>query len=186
MKTMFALLAAVVLQASAAFAGTRQPVTETLQSDPYHAIVIKGDLEVVLVPSDKFEVAVQGTAYQVKNVTVFRNNDTLYVTEVNKNGRHRSPARVEIRVKDLALLDVTGSTSVHASGYINTDILSIRANEGATVNLDVRALQVKTRVFGCGKIRLTGTSGDLTCQAGECRRMDLSGLDVVLRTTEVF
>ena len=186
MKTMFTLLAALVLQVSAAFAGTRQPVTETLQSDPYHAIVIKGDLEVVLVPSETFEVAVQGTAYQVRNVSVYRNNDTLYITEVNKNGRRKSPARVEIRVKDLALLDVTGNTSVYASGHINTDILSIRANEGATVNLDVRALQVKTRVFGCSKIRLTGTTGDLTCSASECKLLDISGLDVVLRQARVL
>lgn len=186
MKKLFILLTALTLQVGAAFAGNKQPVTETLQSDPYHAIVIKDDMEVVLVPSETFEVAVQGTSYQVKNVTVYRHNDTLYITQVNKNGRQKSPTRVEVRVKDLALLDVIGNTSVYASGHINTDILSIRANEGATVNLDVRALQVKTRVFGCSKIRLTGTTGDLTCFTGDCKRMDVSGLDVVLQSAKVL
>ena len=134
----------------------------------------------MFVPSETFEVAVQGTAYQVRNISVYRNNDTLYITEVNKNGRRKSPARVEIRVKDLALLDVTGNTSVYASGYINTDILSIHCERRRHRQPGCsRAAGSKPVYSDAARSASPEPRATLPVPPVKCKLLDVSGLDVV-------
>ncbi len=123
-------------------------LSEVRTSQPYHSIMMQGDAELVLVPTAKFEITLEGTNDQLMNMTTLLKNDTLFIIQTNNKDRKGKKTRIEVGVKELASLYVKGNTKVSASGYIDTDMLKIRAEEGAAVNLDVRALKSRSATIG--------------------------------------
>lgn len=132
-------------------------ISELRTSKPYHAIVMKGDAELILVPSDKFEITLEGTEAQIMNMVTLLKDDTLFITQTNNKDKKNQRTRVIVGIDELVALHVKGKTDVSANGYINTNILTIRAEEGAVVNLDVRALKVKAKSLGSSSINISGS-----------------------------
>ncbi|MBP6334939.1 MAG: DUF2807 domain-containing protein [Bacteroidia bacterium] len=128
-------------------AGT-EASSEIRTSQPYKSIVMAGDAELILNPSDKLEISVEGTQDQIMNMHTVIKNDTLYITQINNKDKRQQRTRVVVSVDGLNTLYVKGKTDVSANGVINTDILTIRAEEGAVVNLDMRASKSKGKVQG--------------------------------------
>ncbi len=131
--------------------------SEVRTSKPYHSIVMKGDAELILVPSEKFDITLEGTEDQIMNMVTLLKDDTLFIVQMNNRDRKNQRTRIMVSVDELVALHVKGKTEVSASGYINTNILTIRAEEGAVVNLDIRALKVKAKTLGCSFIHITGS-----------------------------
>ncbi|HNS11815.1 MAG TPA: DUF2807 domain-containing protein [Bacteroidia bacterium] len=122
--------------------------SEVRSSDPYHNIAMVGDAELVLVPSDKFEISLEGSKDQIINMVTILKNDTLFIQQTNKKDRKNSRTRILVSVNGLKALHVKGNTDVTANGYINSDILTIKAEQGAVVNLDLKASKVKSKTLG--------------------------------------
>lgn len=180
MKKMIVLLISAIASVLSSTAGSRvnTPLSEIRESAAYHAIIVDGNAEIILIPSERPGVIVEGSKSQVYDMVTVLKDDTLFIRQVNDRDRRGERTKVYVNVDNLTLLQVTGKTNVTASGYINTDILTIRADKGAEVNLDVRALEVKPKATGMSFIRLSGTTGSLTCYQGSCTRMDVEHLDI--------
>lgn len=129
-------------------------ISETRSSNPYHAIVMQGNAELILMPSKNFEITLEGTKDQITNMVTLLKNDTLFVTQTNDKDKKNKRTKIIIHVDELLAIHVKGNTEVTANGYINTDKLTIRAEEGAVVNLDVRALNVKNKALGRSNFHL--------------------------------
>lgn len=178
--TIFLALAAIfAAPAVSSAASTTEVVTESRTSAPFHAIVVRGEAEIILVPEGSPGLLVEGTRTQLMDLTSFLKNDTLYILQTNPSPKKQARPRVTINIDNLTLLDVKGETTVVAYGNINSDILTIKVDEGADVNLDVRALKVKSSVLGCGTIHLSGTADIFLSDCVGCGMIDMHDLTVL-------
>ncbi|HRH67436.1 MAG TPA: DUF2807 domain-containing protein [Bacteroidia bacterium] len=178
-KILLALLAGFLAPAlSNAFAKPSR-LTETRTSKAYHAIVMEGNAKITLVQDDAPGLSLTGTKDQLLNMTTFLKNDTLYIIQTNNYDVKGERTEILINVDNLTLLDIKGNSVVEAYGYIDTDILSIKVDNGAVVNLDVRALKVKSAVLGCGSIQLSGTAGSFLSDCQGCGSIDLHALRIL-------
>jgi hypothetical protein len=130
-------------------ASTGKDITsEVRTSAPFHSIDVLGDAELVLIPSDDYTITLEGTGDQLMNMVTLLKNDTLFIVQTNKKDKKDQRTKILVNVNDLSSLHVKGKTNVSANGYINTETMNIRAEEGAAVNLDLRASKSKTKLTG--------------------------------------
>lgn len=123
-------------------------LSEVRTSQPYHSITMQGDAELVLVPSSEFEITLEGTNDQLMNMVTLLKDGTLHIIQTNNKDRKNQRTRIFVGVKELTSLYVKGHTEVSANGLIDTERLKIRTEDGAAVNLDVRAHQPKSKTLG--------------------------------------
>ncbi len=152
-------------------------VTEARTSKPYHFINIKGEMNVKIVQDEMPGISVEGTNYQLDNTITWLRNDTLFVYQTNVR-KSDSKTRLMINVDNVVLLEVSGKTRVDCSGHVDSDILTIRAKEGAQIKLDVRALKVDSKVTGCSSVILSGNTADNVESKDKCSNIDSHLLDV--------
>jgi hypothetical protein len=174
---LIALPAAIAMNALAQ-SGSNTIIKEPRTSAPYHHVHIKGEMNVRLVQNEVAGVTVEGTSYQTGNTVTMLRNDTLYVYQTNIR-KTDSKTYVAINVDALVSLEVSGKTKVNCSGLVNTDYLTIKANAGAQIKLDVRALKVDSRATGCGFIDLSGSTASKVESKDKCSIIDSHLLDVL-------
>ena len=178
-KKLFAIIAGFVMPALSFASDSSAIITEVRTSQPYHAIVMEGDAKITLVQDEVPGLSLTGTEDQLLNMTTYLRNDTLYILQTNNYDVDGKRTEILINVDDLTSLDVQGNSLVEAYGYINTDILSIKVDKGAVVNLDVRALKIKSEVLGCGTVHLSGTAGSFLSDCEGCGLLDMHDLSVL-------
>ena len=168
----------VTMSLVAVHAAGKTPMTEVRTSKSYHYLHIEGTLDVQIEQSEEPGVIVEGTRFQVNNTITMLRNDTLFVYQTNI-ARSNVRTNVLIRVDNLSLLEAKGDVTVDCSGLINTDLLMVKASDGARVRLDVRALKVESKATGCSHIHLTGICGSVVENVDGCGIIDSQFLDVI-------
>jgi hypothetical protein len=108
--------------------------SEHRTSNPFHTIVIKGEMNVKIIPSDTHEIYVSGTVFQVQNVITRVHNDTLLIHQSNLRDLDGA-VRLTIHMNRLEGLDVSGLTKVNCTELTDTDKLRIRLLDGAKIKL---------------------------------------------------
>lgn len=174
------VMLAVSAMSVAAQSESNISLTETRVSMPFQYISIKGDMNVKLVQDETPAVTVEGTGYQLGNTITMLRNDTLFVYQTNIR-KGDSKTHVIINVNNISLLEVSGKTRVDCSGLLNSDYLTIRANQGAQIKLDVRALKVQSEVTDCSFIALAGNAASNVESIDGCGSIDSHLLDVMER-----
>jgi len=184
--TMMVLALLLITITPAVFAGNSQ-VTDVRVSQPYHYVNIIGTLDVKIEQGSDFGITVKGTQYQVYNTITWRRNDTLFVYQTNYY-KSEIKTKVIIHVSDLVLLEAKGNVKVDCSGIINSDMLTVRAYDGAKIKLDVRALKVDSKATGCSHIDISGISASAIEDVDDCGTIDSHLLDVidVKKTTDLL
>ncbi|HNP48032.1 MAG TPA: DUF2807 domain-containing protein [Bacteroidia bacterium] len=180
-KLILAVLTGFLVPVFSQASGATKKITETRTSEAYHSIVVEGNAKITLVQDETPGLTVTGTEDQIMNMTTYLKNDTLYILQTNNHDVKGERTEITINVDNLTLLDVRGNTSVEAHGFINTDILSIKVDKGAVVNLDVRALKVKSAVLGSGSVELRGTTGSSFSNCEGCGSLDLHNLSILYK-----
>ena len=153
-------------------------VTEARTSAPFSYISIQGGLNVKIVQDNLPGVTVRGTKFQVGNTVTWLRNDTLFVFQ-NNIRRQDGRTSLTISVENISLIEVNGNTRVDCTGLINTDLLTVRALNGAQIKLDVRALKVDSKVTGCGTIDISGIAASNEENVEGCGVIDTHMLDVM-------
>lgn len=67
--------------------------------------------------------------------------------------------RIVIVYDDLASIRVTGAASIHNEGYIQQEMLDLRVDGAAIVDLKIRTDRLKVVLSGAGVIKLSGDTG---------------------------
>ena len=155
MKTRILLLALALTTAMNAVAKDNGIRTEARTSGSYHAIVIKGDLDIKIVQGNTPGIMVEGTDFQLLNTVTMLKDDTLYVYQTNVK-RSMKRTFLTINIDNISLLEVKGNSNVDCTGLINADFLTLRALDGAQIKIDVRALKVDSKATGSSTINISG------------------------------
>lgn len=176
-KIMVLTIMLITIQA-AVYAASNKMVSDVRTSKPYHYINISGILDVKIEQGDEYGITVRGTQDEVYNTITWRRNDTLFIYQTNYVKRD-TKTKVIIRVDDLVMLEAKGDIKVDCSGIINSDMLTVRASDGAKIKLDVRALKVESKATGCSHIDISGTSASAVEDIDGCGTIDSHLLDVI-------
>lgn len=153
-------------------------VSESRTSKPYHFINITGEMNVKIIQEKIPGVLVEGSNFQLDNTVTVLRNDTLFVFEANKR-KNDGKVSLSINVENMTMLEVSGKSIVYCEGMINSDLISIKALNGARIKLDLHALNVKSNVSGCGFIDLSGMVGSISKQTDGCGSIDSNSLFIV-------
>ena len=156
----------------------KNPVTDVRTSKPYHYLLITGTLDIKIEQGNEFGITVKGNQDQVYNTITWRRNDTLFVYQTN-NVKGEMRTKVIIRVDNLVLLEAKGDVKVDCSGYINSDMLTVRAYDGAKIKLDVRALKVESKATGSSHIDISGISVSSVEDVEDSATIDSQRLEVL-------
>jgi len=118
------LTAATFTTATAAETKTNHYVlTNKAVADAYHSIVVRGDVDIILVQGTSNLMTLEGYQSQLENLTLNVHNSTLYVNTKAKT-KGKKPV-VYIPVSDLRFLKVQGNSNVSTLGHLQAAHITI-------------------------------------------------------------
>ena len=145
----FALLASVLALSSKAqqsrnvgdFNGIKAGDTFTIIISQSEANTVQVDVDEKVLPQIKTEV-----------------KDGILSITADENIKSEKPQIINIGVKSLNSLEITGAAEVKSSNKLTCDKLTIESSGAGKIYLDIKANEVKTKITGAGNVALVGTS----------------------------
>ena len=123
MKTILTAFTALMLTATTASTanatevnGNRYVLANKAVPQSYNSIVIRGDVDIILVQGTSNQMTLEGYQSQLENVTLNVYNNTLYVN-TNSKVKGKKPV-VYIPISDLRFLKVQGNSNVTTLGHL--------------------------------------------------------------------
>lgn len=83
--------------------------------------------------------------------------DGILHISTDGNIKTDKPMVLNIGIKTLNSLDISGSAEVKSDNQLNTDKLLVESSGAGDVNLDVKATEIKTKISGAGDVSLKGS-----------------------------
>lgn len=151
MKTIFSTIA--LLFTTALFA---QTITETRAVGDFTGIRTPCGVQVEITQGDICAVSVEGPADELKDLKteVLDGTLTIFCSNVDE-------VKVNVTVKNLHRLDVTGTSSTTTTNKLVTDSLLIIGAGASTMKLDVQATAIKVNLNGASGLKISGTTTKL-------------------------
>jgi hypothetical protein len=155
-------LAALAILLSAAGATAQTPDGRVYAPGPFDRIEVDGVAQVRLVQGDRDQVVVAGDDDVQRGVEVELAGDRLVVHTTGAwKFWTKSKVQVEVQVRRLAQLTLSGASDLHAPGRIRSDRLSIAISGAGTVRFDdLSAGTLKFDISGAGDAQLAGQASD--------------------------
>ncbi len=151
MKTIFSTLALFFTTVMLA-----QTTTETRNVGDFTGIRTPCAVHVELTQGDVCAVTVEGSADDLKDLKTEVLDGVLTIFCSNTDD-----VKVNVTVKNLRRIDVTGSPDVTSTNKIIADTLVIIGAGGASMRLDVQATYLRTTLSGAGNLKIAGTATQL-------------------------
>lgn len=109
------------------------------------------------------------------------------ILNVNGEGNVRStkPIVINIGVKSLNHLDVSGASDVKAMNQLICDKISVESSGAGDIHLDIKADEIKAQLSGAGDITLKGTTQILSANISGAGDLKAQGLEAEKATIKV-
>jgi len=136
--------------------------TETRSLRTFNNVYTYDGVSVQLVPSDKNEVVISGPS--TEKVTTLVSGNTLKVKmNFGSNFKGEDNHVIIYFSNDLKEIKATEGSSITSNHVIKFDKeVTLRAIEGADIDLKVDAKRINSKIYTGGEIKLTGNNKDLT------------------------
>ncbi len=144
--------------------------------DAYTLIISQSDANTVSIGADEKEQA------QIK--TEVKDG----ILTISNEGKGDVSATVNVGVKSLSRLEVTGTADVKSKNQLVCDKIIIESNGIGDIQLNIKANEIKTNVSGTGDVTLTGASPLLDAKvsgAGYLKATDLETDKTIVKVSGV-
>ena len=84
--------------------------------------------------------------------------DGILIITVDGNIKSKEPITINIGVKSLTSMDISGAADVKSENQLTCDKLTLISNGAGDVHLDLKANEIKTDISGAGDVSLKGTT----------------------------
>jgi Putative auto-transporter adhesin, head GIN domain len=150
----------------------------------FNRIVFNGKAIVHIQQSDKESLKVSGSKNSVDGVAASVKYGELAINHVKRGWfggffQSEEPPNYHLTVKDLESIVLKGSGEIFGDGPIKSDELKLVIEGAGLVCLDLKVKEVKTSIFGAGKVILKGTAESQIVEIEG--RGDYEGKDLVSR-----
>lgn len=141
-------------------------------------------ISAVLIPSDKN--ALEITGHKAEFVRYVNRSGNLRIKMNIENTLDGKDVIVKVYFKSLNSVFSNTGTIITSEGLVQAPSLTLRANQGSEIRLDVKTDVLNVKTNGGGKVVLTGTSASQTvdCNSGgsyEGRELEASVSKVTVR-----
>jgi hypothetical protein len=111
---------------------------------------------------------------------------TLEIKMDDDDYKSNQSINVYVTVKDLCLLELSGSGKMIGKSHINCDEMTFRIAGSGNITADIRSLSVKISVSGSGGIDVAGTTTSMDIKiagSGNVKAKDLQAVNTTVALT---
>lgn len=150
----------VVMSHGCAFGieGSGNVVTENRTVATFTGIDLQCSANVYFSQGETQSVKVEAEDNIIGHITTEVKNDELLVSTDGKDFNTRQQINIYVTVKELCLLELTGSGNMIGQSHINCDNMTLRIAGSGDLKADVRSLTMKLKVSGSGNLDVSGTA----------------------------
>jgi len=136
--------------------GTKNDIIQTRELDEFNSLIFDGDMNIHIFQGDINNVVIVGDRDLVNKIQTNVSDKILkiYSYEVKK----MDDFLINISVKDLKAIDITGDVNITVETPANFDELEIYlSNEWSTLNLDITGEKLNCNISGIGVVEITSS-----------------------------
>jgi hypothetical protein len=161
MKTQLIIAALpIVMSHGCAFGidGSGKVVTENRTVITFTGIDLQCSANVYFTQGDEQSVKIEAEDNIINHITTEVKNDELIVSTDGKDFNTQQQVNVYVTVKELCLLELTGSGNMIGKSHINCDNMTLHIGGSGDIKADVRSLTMKIKLSGSGNLEVSGTA----------------------------
>lgn len=159
MKALIIAALPVMMSHGCAFGinGSGNVVTENRTVSNFSGIDLECSANIYFMQGDEQSVKVEAEDNIISHITTEVKGGELIVSTDGKNIRTHKEINVYVTVKELCLLELSGSGNMIGKGHINCDNMVMSVSGSGNIKADVRSLTMKIKVSGSGNLDVSGT-----------------------------
>jgi hypothetical protein len=143
--------------------GSENVISENRTVPAFTGIDLQCSANVYFTQGAEQSIKVEAEDNIIKHITTEVKNDELIVSTDGKDFNSHQQINVYVTVKELCLLELTGSGNMIGKSNIDCDNMTFHVAGSGDIKADVRALTMKIKVSGSGNLDINGmtTSTDI-------------------------
>ena len=138
--------------------GSGVVTTENRTVTTFTGIDLQCSANVYFMQGDEQSVKVEAEDNIISHITTEVKNDELVVSTDGKDFNTHQQINVYVTVKELCLLELSGSGNMVGKSHINCDNMTIHIGGSGDIKADVRSLTMKRKLAGSGSLEISGTA----------------------------
>jgi len=138
--------------------GSGVVTTENRTVTTFTGIDLQCSANVYFMQGDEQSVKVEAEDNIISHITTEVKNDELVVSTDGKDFNTHQQINVYVTVKELCLLELSGSGNMVGKSHINCDNMTIHIGGSGDIKADVRSLTMKIKLAGSGSLEISGTA----------------------------
>jgi len=138
--------------------GSGVVTTENRTVTTFTGIDLQCSANVYFMQGDEQSVKVEAEDNIISHITTEVKNDELVVSTDGKDFNSHQQINVYVTVKELCLLELSGSGNMVGKSHINCDNMTIHIGGSGDIKADVRSLTMKIKLAGSGSLEISGTA----------------------------
>jgi len=155
-------LVAIFLTACLSNAWAVDPVKETRQTEPFTSIELNGGYLVFITQGPGCSLTLEGDPAILKDIKTEVKRNQLIIEPRKKLLRIKTDkVKIYLTVKEIAGLDVSGSSTVECQGAFQTEKMDINIGGSGSVTMEVSAKEIVCDIAGSGDITLKGRADNI-------------------------
>ncbi|MCE9538331.1 MAG: DUF2807 domain-containing protein [Bacteroidetes bacterium] len=143
----------------------------------FNGIKAGDSFNIILSQSDSNTVKVEADEKSQLQIKTEIKDGILSIIAID-NIKSDKPLVINIGIKSLSNLDITGAADVKSDNQLICDKLTIASNGAGKIHLDIKASDVKTKISGAGNVILMGTAQMLEATLSGAGNLKASNLEV--------
>ncbi len=160
MKTILSLSVALILNGCAfGIDGSGKITTETRTVEKFSGVELKNAANVYVTQGEIQEVKIEAEDNLIQHITTRVKDDELII-DCDKDINSHEPINVYITVKDLCLLELSGSGNMVTKNEINCEHMTLRLGGSGDMKIVLKSQLLKATLSGSGNMNLTGSASE--------------------------
>ncbi len=159
--------------------GSGKVVSENRSVINFTGIDLQCSANVYFMQGDEQSVKVEAEDNIVSHITTEVKNDELIVSTDGKDFSTHKEINVYVTVKELCLLELTGSGNMIGKSHVNCDNMTMHIAGSGDLKADVRSLTMKIKLSGSGNLDVSGTATSTDIRIAGSGNVDAKGLQTM-------
>jgi hypothetical protein len=160
MKLILSLGLVFILTACAfGIEGSGKVITESRTVEKFSGIELKSVANVYITQGEAQEVKIEAEDNLMQHITTKVKNDEL-VIDCDQEINSHEPINVYITVKDLCLLELSGSGNMITKNEINCEHMTLYLGGSGEMKVALKSQQLKATLSGSGNMNLSGSTSE--------------------------
>ncbi len=163
MKTNFLVIATVLLINVTSFgcrtSGSGVLTTDTRELETFSGVELKSSANIYITQGDKQEVRVEAEDNLINKITTKIKNNALIV-DADDNLKYTKPVNIYITVKDLCMLELSGSGNIITRSQFQCDFMNVKLSGSGDLRVMLDSKSLKANLSGSGNLDLNGSAAE--------------------------